>query len=146
MNKILITISIFSVLLAFESCKQPTVAEQKFLSETALDSAVSPGENFFMYANGKWYDSAKIPSTENGVGSFQNLQNSTRVRLKGILDSISKTNSTAGSIEQKVGDLYTAAMDSTTIEKRGLDPVKPYLAQIATVNDAAGVLKYVTAQ
>ena len=146
MNKILITISIFSAILAFESCKQPTVAEQKFLSEAALDSAVSPGENFFMYANGKWYDSAKIPSTENGVGSFQNLQNSTRVRLKGILDSISKTNSAAGSIEQKVGDLYAAAMDSTTIEKRGLDPVKPYLAQIATVNDAAGVLKYVTAQ
>jgi len=147
MYKILITISILSAVVAFESCKQPTaVAEQKFLSAAALDSAVSPGENFFMYANGKWYDSVKIPSTENGVGSFQNLINSTRIRLKGILDSLSKTNSTAGSIEQKVGDFYAASMDSATIEKRGFDPIKPYLTQITTVKDAAGVLKFVTDQ
>ena len=35
-----------------------------------MDSAVKPGDNFFVFVNGKWIDTAKIPATETGIGAF----------------------------------------------------------------------------
>ena len=146
MKKVFLVSFPFILLAALQSCKQPATPQTMFLNAAALDSSISPGSNFFRYANGKWVDTAKIPSTEIGIGSFFDLRNTTRKRLQGILDSVSKSTHSAGSIEQKVGDLYAAAMDSTTIEKRGLDPLKPYLQQINAIKDASGVLQYAASQ
>jgi len=60
------------------------------------------------------------------------------LRLRMILDSLSGGNNPAGSIEQKVGDMYASGMDSTTIEKRGIDPLKPYLQAIDSIRDVRG--------
>jgi putative endopeptidase len=58
------------------------------------------------------------------------------------LDSVSKLNAQAGSIEQKVGDFYASGMDSAMIEKRGYDPVKPYLEKIDSIKDAKGIMQF----
>ena len=138
--KLLYAIAIITIVLS--ACKTEKKPTQKFIETGYMDSSIKPGDNFFMFINGKWIDTAKIPETESGIGSFNDLYNTTRDRLHGILDSISKGDQKAGSLEQKVGDLYASGMDSTTIEKRSYDPVKPYLAKIDSIKDVAGILKY----
>ena len=115
---------------------------QKFVETGYMDSAMKPGDNFFEFVNGKWLDTIHIPETESGIGSFDDLYNRTRDRLHGILDSVAKGDQTAGSVEQKVGDFYASGMDSITIENRGYDPVKPYLQQIDSIKDAAGIMHF----
>src|SRR6185436_4787079 len=85
--------------------KKEYVARQ-YIDTSGLDSSLKPGDNFFLYAVGKWYDSVKIPSTEMGVGSFFDLEKRTRDQLQTILQSVSDGKQAAGSIEQKVGDFY----------------------------------------
>jgi putative endopeptidase len=46
---------------------------------------------------------------------------------------VSKATNTAGSIEQKVGDFYASGMDTTTINKRGYEPLKPTLTAIDNI-------------
>src|SRR4029079_2423098 len=62
---------------------------------------------------------------------------------QGILDSISGSNNSTGSIEQKVGDFYASGMDTTAINKRGYEPIKPVLARIDAVTDVPSLLKFV---
>ncbi len=128
-------------LIIFSACnnKQNTVG--KFIETGYMDSSIKPGDNFFEFVNGKWLDTVKIPSTESGIGSFDELYNRTRDRLHDLLDSVSKTNASQGSIEQKVGDFYASGMDSATIEKLGYDPVKPFLNKIDSINNAKDIMQ-----
>jgi len=114
----------------------------KFIETGFMDSAVKPGDDFFRFVNGKWVDTVHIPETESGIGSFDDLYYRTRDRLHELLDSVSKAEPKAGSIEQKVGDFYASGMDSSAIEQRGYDPVKPYLQKIDAIQDAAGVMAF----
>jgi putative endopeptidase len=121
------------------ACKPHTskdVAERTvFFDKTGMDSTVKPGDNFFLYANGKWIKNTKIPPSEIGWGSFYTLEDDNLKNLHGILDDVSTKDNTAGSKDQKVGDLYKSGMDTATIEKLGFEPVKPLLAKINAVKD-----------
>ncbi len=116
-------------------------ARKQFVETANMDSSVKPGDNFFLFVNGKWLKTAEIPGTQTSAGSFLDLYNRTRDNLKDILEGAAKANAKKGSTEQQVGDFYASGMDSATIEKRGYEPLKPYLQQVAALTDAAGIRK-----
>ncbi|HSU52020.1 MAG TPA: M13 family metallopeptidase [Segetibacter sp.] len=129
-------------LLCFCACKNSKTSERNFVKTAYIDSAVKPGDNFFRYVNGHWLDTVAIPPTETSMGSFLELYNRTKNHLKLILDSVSSTSQSKGSIEQKVGDFYGSGMDTATIEKRGYDPIKPLLQQINGLTDAKSIMQF----
>ena len=139
---------LLSMSFAISSCNNETTTkkETKSLSLANIDSAIKPGNDFYQFANGRWMDTAKIPLTESGIGSGKEMYNRTKEHIKEILESVSKANNTAGSIEQKVGDFYTSGMDSVTIEKAGYDPLKPWLQKINEIKDAKAVLQFAAEQ
>src|SRR5688572_33380644 len=110
------------VLFVAASCKQEVETKRTVI--TGVDSSKKPGDDFFTYVNGIWYDSATIPASQTGVGSYSFLNFPQRVRLQAILDSISAANNPAGSIEQKVGDFYASGMIQTRLNTAGNDPTK----------------------
>ena len=134
------------IILALDACHSEQKPSQKFIETGYMDSSVKPGDNFFMFVNGKWIDTAKILSTESGAGAFLDVYNVTKNRLHTILDSLANSNSKNGSIEQEVGDFYASGMDSSTIEKLGYDPLKPTLAQIDGLKNSGDIMKYVADQ
>ncbi|KIA90506.1 M13 family metallopeptidase [Kaistella jeonii] len=117
--------------------------EKKSTEITGLDPSIKPGDNFFMYVNKKWYDATPIPATQAGVGAYMFMNYPQRMRLQGILESVSKGQFPAGSIEQKVGDFYASGMDTITIEKRGFEPIKPTLAKIDAIRDIPSLMTFV---
>lgn len=125
------------------ACKQTTDTNVKHVVLSGIDYSKKPGDDFFTYANGIWYDTAKIPGTQAGVGTYSFMNYPQRIRLQAILDSVSKVNNPAGSIAQKVGDFYASGMDTTTINKRGYEPIKPILAGIDAITDVPSLMKFV---
>ena len=99
-----------------------------------------------MYVNRVWNDSAQIPPSQSGVGAYMFMNYPQRLRLQGILDSVSKANNTAGSIEQKLGDFYASGMDTATINQLGYEPIKPVLAQIDGISDLGSLMKFAATQ
>jgi len=135
------SIILFSALVSLAAC---TNTPDKNVTEiTGIDSSIKPGDNFFMYVNRNWYDTAQIPPSQAGVGAYMFMNFPQRLRLQGILDSVSKANNTAGSIEQKVGDFYASGMDTTTINQLGYNPIKPILARIDGISDVVSLMKFV---
>ena len=137
---------LFIVLLSLAACHN--TPDKKIANDViqGIDSAIKPGDNFFMYVNRKWYDTAQIPPSQSGVGAYMFMNYPQRLRLQGILDSVSKAKNKAGSIEQKLGDFYASGMDTSTINQRGDAPVIPLLAGIDSISNAASVMKFVAGQ
>jgi putative endopeptidase len=135
---------LFIPLLFLAACKNTPV--KQYTDITGIDSSVKPGDNFFMYINGKWYDTAQIPPTQAGVGTYMFMNYPQRLRLQGILDSVSKATNAPGSIEQKLGDFYASGMDTTAINQLGFDPIRPLLMHIDSITDLVSLMKYVAAE
>ncbi|CAN5544559.1 M13 family peptidase [soil metagenome] len=132
---------LFAATLSLAACNQ--VAEKKYISIQGIDSSKKPGDNFFLYINSKWYDTAQIPPSQAGVGAYMFMNYPQRLRLQGILDSVSKATNTTGSLEQQLGDFYASGMDTLTINKRSYDPIKPMLSIIDSIQDVASLVQFV---
>jgi len=130
-------------LLLAGGCKQAADTDSKRVVITGIDTTKKPGDDFFAYANSIWYDSAQIPASQSGVGSYSFLNYPQRIRLQAILDSVSGSTNPAGSNEQKVGDFYASGMDTAAINKRGFEPIKPLLTRIDAVTDLSSFLALV---
>lgn len=131
------------VLFMAGACQRVSVPSTKRVVLTGVDASKKPGDDFFTYANGIWNDTVQIPASQTGVGSYSFLNYPQRIRLQGILDSVSTRQHPAGSIEQTVGDFYASGMDTAVINKRGYAPIKPLLARIDAVTDAPSLLALV---
>jgi putative endopeptidase len=124
------------------ACDSPEPPKESFVDVAGIDTTVKPGDNFFRYVNGRWYDTAKIADDQTGVGSYSFLNIPQKQLLQHILDSVSETQNASGTIEQKVGDFYASGMDTTTINQRGYDPIKPILSRIDSISDVASLVKF----
>ncbi|HVX50405.1 MAG TPA: M13 family metallopeptidase, partial [Chitinophagaceae bacterium] len=144
MKKLALPAAAIIAVAAITGCTQQSAGDtsQKLIRTEFMDSSVKPGDNFFKFVNGKWLDTATIGPTETSAGAGLEMYNRTKEHLHSILDSVSEANNTPGSIEQQVGDFYASGIDSITIEKRGYDPVKPYLDKINAFTGVNSILQF----
>jgi len=105
-----------------------------------LDTTVSPGTDFFMYANGGWIKRNPIPAAYSSWGIGNVVQEEIRNRLKKINDDALKANAPKGSDTQKIGDFYYSGLDSAGIEKAGISPLQQQLNLIDQAKDAADII------
>lgn len=112
---------------------------KKFIDPANMDLSVKPGDDFYRYANGTWVKNNPVPAKETRWGSFMELRDFNINAVKTVLEkSAANKNAPVGSAAKRVGDFYSAAMDSAAIEQRGAAPVLPYLQSIdalATTQD-----------
>lgn len=107
-----------------------------------IDSSVSPRNDIYRFANGKWLVKQQIPASDGSWGSFNEIQERNISNVKSLLATISKNSkAVAGSNEQKIRDFYLTGMDSVKAEKEGMDPIKADLATIELVKDKEELLK-----
>ncbi|CAN5312012.1 M13 family metallopeptidase [soil metagenome] len=128
-------------LVAFGACKPSNSNKKSLVDVAGIDSSIKPGDNFFRYVNGKWYDTAEIAADQSGVGSYSFMNIPQKKLLENILDSVSKTENPKGSIEQKIGDFYASGMDTVAINIRGYEPIKPTLQRIDAINSIPTFMK-----
>lgn len=109
-----------------------------------MDTSVRPGDDFNAYANGGWAKTAKIPADQTGWGIFGEINERTNKQLSELV--LAATKATPGSEERKVGDFYTAYMDTDAIDKAGLAPLQPKLDRINALKTKADLATYLGAQ
>ncbi|GFE84045.1 zinc metalloprotease [Steroidobacter agaridevorans] len=100
------------------------------LDLTAGNPQIKPGDDFFAFASGKWYDTFEIPPDRSSYGPFHKLNDLAEERVKKLIEQAAQANPAAGTPEQKVGDYFASYMDEAGIEARGLQPIEADLARI----------------
>lgn len=125
----------FFICVVIFSCKTKSIETQKDVFAANIDSSYNPGDDFFMFANGKWFKDNPIPTEESGWGIGNIVNNENLERLRKISEEAAKEGGAKGSASQKIGDFWTAAMDSTVIEKQGTQYLQPYFNSINSITD-----------
>ena len=129
MKKIAITIM---SLLTFAACA-PKGAPA--LDITDLDTSVSPKEDFYQYATGGWQVKNPLRPEFSRYGSFDALRENAQENLNSMFESLTTSSAEKGTVEQKIADLYKMALDSTTRNALGAEPIKPYIEEILAVKN-----------
>lgn len=105
-----------------------------------MDPDIRPQDNFYRHMNGHWLDTAEIPADRTSDGAFYELAEKSRHDVRAIIEELSdRKNLQPGGDEQKVADLYRSMTDTSRINSQGLDPLRPYLAQIDAVADRSAL-------
>jgi len=117
-------------LITMESCKTRQSAEPDALA-AHIDSTVKAGDDFFDYANGKWFKENPIPASEQSNGIWQLIQDTINEQIKQIcVSSAAIENAEKGSNKQKIGDFFFSGMDSVSLNKKGISDLNPDLTMI----------------
>src|SRR5580692_2882139 len=96
-----------------------------------LDTTCNACQDFFEYANGGWIKRNPIPPEYASWGRFNEVQNHNQEILRVILEAAAEDQSAAaGSLEQKIGDFYSACMNTEQIEAAGIASIQPQLDRI----------------
>jgi putative endopeptidase len=98
------------------------------------DPAVSPGQDFFEYANGGYMKTLVIPPDRSRYGTFDALRALSESRLHTLLDAAAADPSPRGD-EALIGTFYKAAMDETRVNTLDAAPLAEDLAAIRAAKD-----------
>ncbi|WP_394147276.1 M13 family metallopeptidase [Shewanella atlantica] len=107
---------------------------------SARNEAVKPGDDFFMYASGTWYDNYVMPADKTRYGAFTGLAERSEKQVKEIIDDIA-SRSDLSDEEQLIADFYRSYMDTDTINKLGITPIQGTLDQIAAIKSTDDLTK-----
>ena len=137
----LIFTSSFLLAISFIGCKQTNQQKHVDILLANADTTISPGRDFFQYANGTWLKNNPIPASESIWSIYNLVQEETYSRLKEIsVNAATANDAKPGTALQKIGDFYASAMDTTAIEKNGLKPLQPELDRINAITDVKSLL------
>jgi len=100
---------------------------------SAMDRSVKPGDDFFAYVNGAWFNKAEIAPDRTFVGIDSILNDQIEKDVRAIVEGMAKDPSASGRLGQQIGDLYASWMDEDRVEQLGTAPLKPYLDKVAAV-------------
>ena len=118
-------------MLAFAACAPKSGAPA--LDLTDLDTTASPKVDFYQYATGGWQQKNPLRPEFSRYGSFDAIRERTQENLNALFESMTTLEAKPGTIDQKISDLYKMALDSTTRNQLGAQPIQPYIAQIRDV-------------
>ena len=125
------TLILMMSVLAMAACAPKSGAPA--LDMSSLDPSTSPKEDFYQYSTGGWQANNPLRPEFSRYGSFDALREQAQENLNALFESMTTMETTPGSVEQKISDLYKMALDSTTRNALGAQPIQPYIAEIQAV-------------
>ncbi len=104
-----------------------------------IDPTADPAQDFYRFATGCWLDQAVIPETEGQVSGFIGLYRQVNEQILSLFQNAAADSQDAprGSVEQQVGDFFSAAMDTQRLDELGFLPLQSDFERLDALTSAA---------
>ncbi len=136
---LLLTILSGSILIGCSSSKvkKSAAAQLQTIDTKALDTTISPADDFFLFANGTWIANTQIPASESRWGSFNELEQSNNQKLVALLKAAAANPGALGSQNQLLGAYFVSYTDMARRNELGLLPIQEDLSLISGIQKIA---------
>jgi putative endopeptidase len=127
---------VIPAVIGFATCnaQQNSKPKNPGINLDLMDKNVKPGNDFFRFVNGTWYDKTEIPADKTRWGSFDELrQNTDKDALAILKEAAADKKLDPKSDQAKSVNLYQTYMDTISRNKLGIKPIKPYLEKINAI-------------
>ena len=110
-----------------------------------FDLTVTPGEDFCQYATGGWQERNPLKAEYSRYGSFDVLHDNNEKRINELFTRMTQLETTPGSVEQKIADLYKMGLDSVRLNAEGAAPIRETVDKILSINNRAQLTEAIAA-
>jgi putative endopeptidase len=131
---------LFSCIIIFSCTNSNSDASKIDMLAAHLDTTIKPGTDFFLYANGGWINKNPIPESEAGWGIGNLVQEEIYNRLKVINENAVAEKAADGTISQKIGDFWQTAMDTISLNERGISSLKEDITAIDAIKNTEDIV------
>jgi putative endopeptidase len=104
------------------------------------DTATTPAQDFYQYANGGYLKTLDIPADRSRYGAFDTLNELSQSRMHAAVETAAADKAATGERGQ-VGGLYRAFMDEARVEALGAKPMAGDLAAIRAEKTRADIAR-----
>jgi len=111
------------------------------LDLNSLDRSADPCVDFYRYTCGGWKKNNPIPADQASWDVYSKLEYENSQFLWGILEEDAKLKDRTPA-QQKIGDYYSACMDTAAIDKLGFKPLQPELERITAIRDRKEIAEF----
>jgi putative endopeptidase len=140
-----VTIGILALVL-IQGCtsnvknKVETVKKYPAFDVQNMDTKIKPGDDFYSYTNGTWLKNNPIPADKNSRSTFDELIEKNRHDIRGIIEEAASSKDVKpGSNTEKIGTFFNSGMDTVSIEKQGIAPLKGFFDKVESIKSISDV-------
>lgn len=126
MKKIIYLIATMTLI----SCAGNGTGKVPALNLSNIDTTYTPADDFYEYATHGWQVNNPMRPEFSRYGAFDVLRENNEIRLNDLFADMAETTAEAGTVEQKISDLYKMGMDSVKRNSDGIEPIKADLEEI----------------
>ena len=121
--------------MASDEAAAPAAGTELGIQPAWMDTSVKPGDDFNLYANGTWLETTEIPADRSNIGAHWLADQQLETNLAQLIGDLQKSEPEAGTDAARVKAYYDAFLDTATIDRLGMAPIKPDLDRIAAIRD-----------
>lgn len=141
LNLNLYILPIMLILLSISCNKTSSEKQRPDFADT--DTTVNLKNDFEAFANNEWRKKNPLPAEKSRFGSFDKLNDNVIKQIQSLFKDLTDKEYKKGTVERKISDFYKSGMDTETIEKEGLKPIKKYLDQIESISTIEDLKKLI---
>lgn len=131
-------IFVIPTIIGFSSifAQETPVQQKEGVIISNMDLSVKPNEDFYKFVNGGWLKKTEIPADKTRWGTYDELRQKTDIDALNILKEATENPKYQSNTDQgKAVNLYKSILDTISRNKKGLSPLKPYLAKINSIKN-----------
>src|SRR5690606_5676580 len=100
------------------------------IDTAGMDTSVSPGEDFFAYANGTWAKNTPIPADQSSYGSFRVLRDLSESRVRALVERYPLGNPATGGDTARSAAVHQGLTAAAAIQHPDDAPLPPLLERV----------------
>ena len=141
MKRLIFPITVFFIMTTLGCTEQGKTRSVQSIDISDLDTTAHPGESFYQYATGGWQEANPIPDEYARYGSFDKLREENQHQIQELIQELGSKEYVEGTNAQKVGDMYSIAMDSAKLNSEGAAPIIPLLQKVAAAESKDDIIR-----
>ena len=131
---------IIATALMMTACANDAAEKTPAINPANFDESIALKDNFYQWATGGWQKNNPLKPEYSRYGSFDVLRENNEIRINDLFQAMAKSKAEAGSVEQKISDLYKMGLDEERLNKEGAEPIREAINNILAMTERQQII------